>query len=87
MKIKPLSPADQHNDALIARAARFDIAVFLGVGRYANDTAATLAEAATKAKALAAAVNNGRPALIYAMTADDRQALVTARNLREAGLA
>lgn len=87
MKTKPLSPADLHNDALIARAVRFDIAVFLGVGNYANATAATLAEAALIAKYLADDVNNGRPAIIYAMTADDRQALVTARNLREAGLA
>src|SRR5690606_1705079 len=58
-------------------AIRFDLALFLGVGRYAKASAATLAEARLKAARLAAEHPNGRRALIYAIDASGRSALVT----------
>ena len=70
-------PADSANAAIIANAIRFDLALFLGVGRYARDSAATLAEARLKAARLAAEYPNGRRALIYAIDASGRSALVT----------
>jgi hypothetical protein len=39
----PSLPADVANAIIVAAAVRFDIALFLGVGRYATDSAATLA--------------------------------------------
>ncbi|APF36730.1 hypothetical protein BOQ54_04815 [Chelatococcus daeguensis] len=70
-------PADAANAAIIANAIRFDLALFLGVGRYAKASAATLAEARLKAARLAAEHPNGRRALIYAIDASGRSALVT----------
>jgi len=70
-------PADAANAAIIANAIRFDLALFLGVGRYAKASAATLAEARLKAARLAAEHPNGRRALIYAVDASGRSALVT----------
>jgi hypothetical protein len=70
-------PADLANAALVAQAVRFDVALFLGVGRYATDTAATLEEAREKAARLAASHPNGRRPLIYGVTADGRSGLVT----------
>jgi hypothetical protein len=69
-------PADDANAAIIANAIRFDLALFLGVGRYAKASAATLAEAQLKAARLAAEHSNGRRALIYAIDASGRSALV-----------
>jgi len=70
-------PADAANAAIIANAIRFDLALFLGVGRYAKASAATLAEARREAGRLAAEHPNGRRALIYAIDASGRSALVT----------
>jgi hypothetical protein len=70
-------PADVANAAIIANAIRFDLALFLGVGRYAKASAATLAGARREAARLAADHPNGRRALIYAIDASGRSALVT----------
>jgi hypothetical protein len=76
-RISKPHPADVANANIIADAVRFDIALFLGVGRYATDTAATLEEARAKADGLVAMHPNGRHPLIYGVTADDRSGLVT----------
>jgi len=70
-------PADVANANIVAAAVRFDIALFLGVGRYATDTATTLEEARAKADRLVAMHPNGRRPLIYGITADGRSGLVT----------
>ena len=70
-------PADVANANIVAQAVRFDIALFLGVGRYATETAATLEEARAKADRLVAKHPNGRRPLIYGVTADGRSGLVT----------
>jgi hypothetical protein len=70
-------PADLANAAVIANAVRFDLALFLGVGRYARASAGNLADARHEAKRLAALHPNGRRALIYAIDANSRSALVT----------
>lgn len=70
-------PADAANAAIIANASRFDLALFLGVGRYAKASTATLAEARLKAARLVAEHPNGRRALIYAIDASGRSVLVT----------
>src|SRR5688572_20852482 len=70
-------PADIANAAIIANATRFDLALFLGVGRYARTSAATLADARREAARLTADHPNGRRALIYAIDAGGRSALVT----------
>jgi len=70
-------PADVANANIVAAAVRFDIALFLGVGRYATDTAATVEEARAKADRLVATHPNGRRPLIYGVTADGRSGLVT----------
>jgi hypothetical protein len=74
---KPPHPADIANANLIAAAVRFDIALFLGRGAYARDTAETLDEARAKAERLAAENPNSRQPLIYGITADGRLGLVT----------
>ena len=53
------------------------MALFLGAGRYANDSATTLVEARAKAARLAEQHPNGRRPLIYGITADGRSGLVT----------
>ena len=70
-------PADVANANIVASAVRFDIALFLGVGRYATETAETLEEARAKADRLVAMHPNGRRPLIYGVTADGRSGLVT----------
>jgi hypothetical protein len=70
-------PADLANAAVIANAVRFDLALFLGVGRYERASAPTLADARHEAKRLAALHSNGRRTLIYAIDANGRSALVT----------
>lgn len=70
-------PADVANANIVAAAVRFDIALFLGVGRYATDTAATLEQARAKADRLVAMHPSGRRPLIYGVTADGRSGLVT----------
>jgi hypothetical protein len=70
-------PADVANANVVASAVRFEIALFLGVGRYATDTAEALDEARRKAARLVAMHRNGRRPLIYGVTADGRSGLVT----------
>lgn len=70
-------PADIANANVVASAVRFEIALFLGVGHYATDTAETLDEARSKAARLVAMHRNGRRPLIYGVTADGRSGLVT----------
>jgi hypothetical protein len=70
-------PADEAAARLIAEAKRFEIALFHGQGSYAKARAAALDEARAAAARLEAEVANGRPALIYALDAGSRSALVT----------
>lgn len=70
-------PADEAAARLIAEAELFEIALFRGQGSYAKARAATLGEARAAAARLEAEVANGRPALIYALDAGGRSALVT----------
>lgn len=70
-------PADEAAARLIAGAERFEVALFCGQGSYARARAATLDEARAAAARLEAEVANGRPALIYALNAGGRSALVT----------
>jgi hypothetical protein len=76
-RISKPHPADVANANIIADAIWFDVALFLGVGRYATDTARTLEEARAKANGLVAMHPNGRQPLIYGVTADGRSGLVT----------
>jgi hypothetical protein len=75
---KKIHPADRANANIVAAAIRFDITLFLGAGRYVNDTAATLDEARIKALRLVADNPTSRRPLIYGITADGRSGLVTA---------
>lgn len=71
-------PPTERDAAIIANAVRFDIALFIGRGKYAHASARTLAEARTEAApALEAEHPYGRRALIYAIDAEGRSALVT----------
>lgn len=71
-------PADRANAEIIARAVRYDVTLFIGRGKYAHASARSLAEARTvAAPALEAEHPYGRRALIYAIDADGRSALVT----------
>ena len=74
-KKKP-HPADAANAAIVAQAIRFDIALFLGSGRYATATAGTIDQARVEAARLAAAYGNGRRPLIYGITADGDRGLL-----------
>lgn len=70
-------PADAAGAAIIANAVRFDIALFIGRGKYAHASARTLAEARNAAApALEAEHPYGRRAMIYAIDASGRSALV-----------
>jgi hypothetical protein len=75
-KRKP-HPADVANANIVAAAVRFELALFLGMGRYATDTAETIEEALAKADRLVAIHPNGRRPLIYGVSADGRSGLVT----------
>jgi len=71
-------PPTERDVAIIANAVRFDIALFIGRGKYAHASARTLAEARNDAApSLEAEHPYGRRALIYAVDADGRSALVT----------
>ena len=77
---RKVHPADAANDAVLAQAVRFDVALFLGTGRYARASAPTLEEARIEAMRLVA--DNPIPfgkrlPLIYGVTAEGRSALVT----------
>ena len=73
-------PADAANAAVLAQAVRFDVALFLGTGRFARASAPTLEDARIEAMRLVA--ENPTPfgkrlPLIYGVTAEGRSALVT----------
>jgi len=77
---RKIHPADAANAAVLAKTVRYDVALFLGTGRYARASAPTLEEARVEAKRLAA--DNPMPfgkrlPLIYGVTAEGRSALVT----------
>lgn len=76
-RTRKLHPADAANAESIAAAVRFELALFLGVGRYATETAQTLDEARKKAARLMSLHPNGRQPLIYGVTAEGRSGLVT----------
>lgn len=80
MKRRKVHPADAANDAVLANAVRYDVALFLGTGRYARASALSLEEARIEAMRLVA--ENPTPfgkrlPLIYGVTAEGRSALVT----------
>jgi hypothetical protein len=74
---RKLHPADAANAAIIANAIRFELSLFLGIGRYARASTSSLAAACCEARHLEAEHPNGRWALIYAVDANGRLALVT----------
>ena len=53
-RTRKLHPADAANAETLRRAVRFDVALFLGTGRYARASAATLDEARIEAMRLKA---------------------------------
>jgi hypothetical protein len=76
--IPKVHPPTERDAAIIANAVRFDLALFIGRGKYAHASARTLAEARTEAApSLEAEHPYGRRALIYAIDSDGRSALVT----------
>ncbi|MFZ4748637.1 MAG: hypothetical protein ACOYLK_17425 [Sphingomonas sp.] len=80
MKRCRIHPADAANTAVLAQAVRFEVALFLGTGRYARSTAPTLEEARIEAMLLVAGNPSSfgkRLPLIYGVTAEGRSALVT----------
>lgn len=76
MSRKP-HPTELRDADIIGNAVRFEISLFLGVGRFANGAAATLAEARVEAKRLAAANPSSRRPLIYAIDAQGRAAPIS----------
>jgi hypothetical protein len=70
-------PADIANAQTLARAVRFDVALFLGTGRFATASAPTLEEARIEAARLLAEHPGVRRPMIYGITAEGRSALVT----------
>ena len=77
---RKVHPADAANAAVLAQAVRFDVALFLGTGRYARASALSLEDARIEAMRLVA--ENPTPfgkrlPLIYGVTAEGRSALVT----------
>jgi hypothetical protein len=76
---RKVHPADAANASDLARAVRFEIALFLGTGRYARADAATLEAARNEAMRLVAENTSPyrRLPLIYGITAEGRAALVT----------
>lgn len=80
MNQKRIHPADAAQAAILRNAVRYDIALFLGTGRYARASAATLEEARLEAQRLVASnptPHGQRRPLIYGVTAEGRSALVT----------
>ena len=80
MKRRKVHSADAANDAVLANAVRYDVALFLGTGRYARASAPTLEDARIEAMRLVAenpAAFGERMPLIYGVTAEGRSALVT----------
>ena len=79
-RTRKLHPADAANAAILASAIRYDVALFLGTGRYARASAPTLEGARIEAMRLVAenpCTFGRREPLIYGVTAEGRSALVT----------
>jgi hypothetical protein len=79
-KPRNVHPADTAHAAILANAVRYDVALFLGTGRYARASAPTLEGARIEAMRLVA--DNPSPfgqrlPMIYGVTAEGRSALVT----------
>lgn len=72
-------PADIRNAEIAAAAVRYEIAQFLGTGRYAKASADSLGAAIEAAAGIARQYRNGRLPLIYAIDAAGRSALVEYR--------
>jgi hypothetical protein len=71
-------PADIANAINVADAVKFEISLFLGAGKFAKAEATTLADARAAAAKLAADnPTASRLPLIYGITADGRNGLVT----------
>jgi hypothetical protein len=49
---RKIHPADAADDAVLANAVRYDVSLFLGTGRYARASAATLEDARIEAMRL-----------------------------------
>lgn len=78
MKRRKVHPADAASAAVLANAVRYDVALFLGTGRYARASAPSLEEARIEAMRLVA--ENPSPfgkrlPLIYGVTAQGTSAL------------
>jgi len=81
---RKVHPADAANAAVLANAVRYDVALFLGTGRYARASAPTLEEARIEALRLVA--DNPTPfakrlPLIYGVTAQGTSALAEVPDL------
>jgi hypothetical protein len=79
-KPRNVHPADTADAAILTNAVRYDVALFLGTGRYARASAPTLEGARIEAMRLVA--DNPSPfgqrlPMIYGVTAEGRSALVT----------
>jgi len=85
MKSRKVHPADAANAAVLANAVRYDVALFLGTGRYARASAPTLAEARIEAMRLVAdnpVTFSKRPPLIYGVTAQGTSAVAEIPDLK-----
>ena len=82
---RKVHPADAANAAVLAQAVRFDVALFLGTGRYARASALSLEDARIEAMRLVAenpAPFGKRPPLIYGVTALGTSALAEVPDLK-----
>lgn len=73
---RKLHPTEIRDAEIIANAVRYELALFLGRGKYAKAVAANTDEAAEAAARLSMQHPNGRLPLIYAIDAAGRSALV-----------
>ena len=83
---RKVHPADAANAAVLAKAVRFDVALFLGTGRYARASATTIEQARIEARRLVA--DNPSPfcqrqPLIYGISADGYSAFAEAVQTNE----
>lgn len=85
MKRRKVHPADAANAAVLAQAVRYDVALFLGTGRYARASTLSLEDARIEAMRLVA--DNPTPfgkrlPLIYGVTAQRTSALAEVLDLK-----
>lgn len=74
MNYSSLQAYERH---IIDNAKRFDVAIFLGTGQYdRSENLPDLATARARASEMQAAVNNGRGAMVYAISTEGRSVLV-----------